>query len=130
MNTNAGARKRWILVVDDEPDLCILFQMALEHAGFKVLAYEDPVLALADFRPGLFDLVILDIKMPKMDGFKLYNELRLKDSRVKICFLTASELYYEEYRKREFESMDKELFIRKPITNEDLVENVNRILAD
>jgi DNA-binding response OmpR family regulator len=130
VNTNAGSRKGWILVVDDEPDLCTLFRMALEHASFKVLAYEDPVLALVDFRPGLFDLVILDIKMPKMDGFKLYKELRKKDSRVKICFLTASELYYEEYRKREYESMDKELFIRKPITNEDLVENVKRILAD
>jgi DNA-binding response OmpR family regulator len=85
--------------------------MTLEHAGFKVQTYEDPVLALVDFRPGLFDLVILDIKMPKMDGFKLYRELRKKDSRVNICFLTASELYYEEYRKREYESMDKELFI-------------------
>ena len=55
---------------------------------------------LSNFRPDHYDLVILDIKMPKMDGFELYDELKKKDTAVKVCFLTASELYYEEFRRR------------------------------
>jgi DNA-binding response OmpR family regulator len=97
--------------------------LALRYKPMKILYWHSV------FRPD-FDLVILDIKMPKMDGFELYKELRKKDNRVKICFLTASEMYYEEYRKQEYESMDKELFMRKPILIEELVENVNKILAD
>ena len=92
--------------------------------------YTSPLLALSDFKPGFYDLVVLDIKMPQMDGFELYKELKKKDNRVKICFLTASEMYYEKFRKQEYESMDKNLFIRKPISNEDLVEKLNEIIAE
>jgi DNA-binding response OmpR family regulator len=116
-------RKR-ILLVDDEPDLNTLFHMALERAGFEVQTHENPLLALSHFKPGFFDLIILDIKMPEMDGFELFKELRKKDSKANICFLTASEMYYEENRKREYDSMDKVLFIRKPISNNELVEKL------
>jgi CheY-like chemotaxis protein len=119
-----------ILIVDDEADLTMLGKLALEYYGFNVYTFNDPQEALSNYKPGFYDLIILDIKMPKMDGFELYKELRNKDSRVKICFLTASEMYYEGYRKQEYESMDKELFIRKPISNDELIKNVNEILAD
>jgi CheY-like chemotaxis protein len=76
-----------------------------------------------------YDLVIPDIKMPKMDGFELYEELKKKDNDVKVCFLTASELYHEEFRKKEYHALDKNLFIRKPIDNEDLLKDVNRIMT-
>jgi DNA-binding response OmpR family regulator len=128
MVTKVGKKK--ILIVDDEPDLNNLFQLALEYAGFGVQTYEDPVIALSHFEPGLFDLVVLDIKMPKMDGFELYKELKKKDSNVKICFLTASEMYYEENRKKEYDSIDKDLFIRKPVSTKELVERLNKIIAD
>src|SRR5947209_18651072 len=92
-------RKR-ILVVDDEPDMTLLFKMALEEVGlFKVDIFNDPAVALSNYKPGSYDLVTLDIKMPKMDGFELYNEIKKKDDKVKICFLTASEMYYKEIRK-------------------------------
>jgi DNA-binding response OmpR family regulator len=122
--------RRRILVVDDEPDLTTLFQIALGGTGFEVQTYTDSALALSEFKPGSFDLVILDIKMPKMDGFELYRELKKKDSGVKVFFLTASEMYYEKYRKDEYDSMDKDLFIQKPISIEALVERINKILAD
>jgi DNA-binding response OmpR family regulator len=122
--------KTRILIVDDEPDLTTLFQLVLERTGFEVKTYTDSALALSEFKPGSFDLVILDIKMPKMDGFELYRELKKKDSGVKVCFLTASEMYYEKYRKDEYDSMDKDLFIQKPVSNEALVEGINKILAD
>lgn len=100
--------KKRILIVDDEPDLNALFHMVLEHAGFEVQTYVDPTLALSQFEPGLFDLVVLDIKMPKMDGFELYTELQKKDRDVKTCFLTASEKYYKENRKKEYGSIDRD----------------------
>ena len=71
----------------------------------------------------------MDIKMPKMDGFELYEELKKKDHKAKVCFLTASELYYQEFKKREYDSIDKNLFIRKPIANEELIREVNRIIT-
>ncbi len=118
-----------ILAVDDEPDITRLCSLALEYHGFKVDTFNDSEEALSNFKPDYYDLVILDIKMPKMDGFELYYELKKKDNDVKVCFLTASELYYEEFRKKEYHALDKNLFIRKPIDNEDLLKEVNRIMT-
>ncbi len=117
-----------ILVVDDEPDLTQVSTLALEYHGFKVDSFNDPQEALSKFKPGLYDLIILDIKMPKMDGFELYHEIKKKDNNAKVCFLTASELYYEEFRKEEYCALDRNLFIQKPIDNEDLVKEINKML--
>jgi DNA-binding response OmpR family regulator len=117
-----------ILVVDDEPDLTQVSTLALEYHGFKVDSFNDPQEALSKFEPGLYDLVILDIKMPKMDGFELYHEIKKKDSNAKVCFLTASELYYEEFRKKEYYALDRDMFIRKPIENEELVKEINKMI--
>ncbi len=118
-----------ILVVDDEPDLTMLCKLALEYHGFTVDTINDPQKALSNYRLGYYDLVILDINMPEMDGFQLYDEIKKKDHKAKICFLTASELYYEQFRKREYNAIDKNLFIRKPIENEELLKKINRIIS-
>jgi DNA-binding response OmpR family regulator len=117
-----------ILVVDDEPDLTTVSTLALEYHGFKVDTFNDPQEALSKFKSGSYDLIILDIKMPKMDGFELYHEIKKKDNNAKVCFLTASELYYEEFRKKEYCELDRDLFIRKPIDNEDLVKQINKMI--
>jgi DNA-binding response OmpR family regulator len=117
-----------ILVVDDEPDLTQVSTLALEYHGFKVDSFNDPQEALSKFKPGSYDLIILDIKMPKMDGFELYHEIKKKDNNAKVCFLTASELYYEEFRKKEYSALDRNLFIQKPIGNEDLIKEINKML--
>jgi DNA-binding response OmpR family regulator len=117
-----------ILVVDDEPDLTMVSTLALEYHGFKVDTFNDPQEALSKFKPGLYDLIILDIKMPQMDGFELYHQIKKKDNNANICFLTASELYYEEFRKKEYCAVDRNLFIRKPIDNEDLVKEINKMI--
>jgi DNA-binding response OmpR family regulator len=117
-----------ILVVDDEPDLTKVSTLALEYHGFKVDTFNDPQEALSKFKPGSYDLIILDIKMPKMDGFELYQEIKKKDNNAKVCFLTASELYYEEFRNKEYRALDRNLFIRKPIDNEDLVKEINKMI--
>ena len=70
----------------------------------KLIAFTDPVLALKNFKAWSYDLVILDIKMPEMDGFELHRQLKKTDNATKICFLTASEMYYEEdLERRNFE---------------------------
>ena len=117
-----------ILVVDDEPDLTQVSTLALEYHGFKVDSFTDPQEALSKYKPGLYDLVILDIKMPKMDGFELYHEIKKKDNNANVCFLTASELYYEEFRKKEYCALDRNRFIRKPIENEELVKEINKMI--
>jgi DNA-binding response OmpR family regulator len=117
-----------ILIVDDEPDLTKISVMTLEHYGYKVDAFNDPEEALSKYKPGSYDLVMLDIKMPKMDGFELYREIKKKDNKAKVCFLTASELYYKEFRKKEFSALDGNLFIRKPIGNEELAAEVNKMI--
>jgi CheY-like chemotaxis protein len=117
-----------ILLVDDEPDLIQVSTLALEYHGYKVDSFNDPQEALSKFKPGLYDLIIIDIKMPNMDGFELYHEIKKKDNNAKICFLTASELYYEEFRKKEYSALDRNLFIQKPIGNEDLIKEINKML--
>jgi DNA-binding response OmpR family regulator len=117
-----------ILIVDDEPDLTQVSTLALEYHGFKVDSFNDPQEALSKYAPGLYDLVILDVKMPKMSGFELYNEIKKKDNNANVCFLTASELYYEEFRKGKYYALDKNLFIRKPIENVQLVKEINRMI--
>ncbi len=114
--------------MDDEPDLTKICTLALEHYGYKVDASNDPQEVLSKYKPGFYDLIILDIKMPKMDGFELYQEIKKKDNNAKICFLTASELYYEEFRKKEFCALDKDLFIRKPIDNEQLAKEIGKMI--
>ena len=122
-------RQKRILVVDDEADLTMLCSLALEYHGFKVDAFTDPQKALSYYKPGYYDLIILDIMMPKMDGFQLYDEIKKKDQKANVCFLTASELYYEQFRKEEYSAIDKTLFIQKPIQNEELLKEVNRRIS-
>jgi CheY-like chemotaxis protein len=67
--------------------------------------------------------------MPGMDGFELYNEIQKIDNKANVCFLTASELYYKEFREKEYNAIDKDLFIRKPIGNEELIKEINHLIG-
>jgi DNA-binding response OmpR family regulator len=125
--TNNKSTKR-ILIIDDEDDVNLVFKVVLEDSGFKVDTFSKPVLALENFKNGLYDLVILDMKMPKMDGITVYQEIRKLDDKVEICFLTAGDVNYEVFAK-EFSILNKEdRFIRKPISNEELVKRVKKLL--
>ena len=124
--------KKKILVVDDEPDNTSVFSMGLEDGGFEVDAFIDPILALSKFKSGnkKYDLLILDIKMPDINGFELFEEIRKIEDKVKACFLTAfGEGYTEEFGRR-FPSSLNVSFIRKPIRLDDLVKKVNEMMVN
>jgi DNA-binding NtrC family response regulator len=128
--TSNNNKKKRILIVDDETDVNYTFESVLEENGFMVDSFDNPVLALNDFKAGLYDLVLLDIKMPEMDGFKLYEEMGKVDNKFKVCFLTASEMFYEQYRPaHSIITGENYPVIQKPIKNEELIKEVNKILA-
>ncbi|HEX7207282.1 MAG TPA: response regulator [Nitrososphaeraceae archaeon] len=127
-NMNSNRLKR-ILIVDDEQDIISVFRMVLEMNDFEVDAYNDPLLALSNFKQNAYDLVILDIRMPVINGFELYKEIRKVDDKVKVCFMTAFDDYRQEFKKS-FPMLDEiKCFIRKPKAVEDLVNHVATILG-
>jgi DNA-binding response OmpR family regulator len=120
-----------VLLVDDEPDLNLTLKLNLEENGFKVDSFTDPLVALENFRgeAGQYELLILDMKMPQMNGFELYRQIKKIDDKVKVCFLTAGEMDYEQFRKELFPALDNNCYIQKPIENEMLIKRLNRILS-
>ena len=127
--TNNTNKPRRILIVDDEPDLISIFKMVLEMNDFEVDAYNDPLSALFNFKKNAYGLVILDIKMPRINGFELYKKIKTVDDKVNVCFMTAFEDYRQEFKKS-FPMLDEiKCFIRKPNAIEDLVKHVATILG-
>jgi DNA-binding response OmpR family regulator len=123
--------KTKILVVDDEPDVTYTLKATLEATGFfAIYPFNEPGLALSNFRPNIYDLAILDIRMPQMNGFELLHEIRKIDEKVKVCFLTAvSELTeYTTAIKKIYPPLDENCIIKKPIDNMELAKQINRIL--
>ena len=129
--------KKRILVVDDEVDITTVFKLGLEEADLQVDAYTDPVLALSEYKPDMYDLLLFDIKMPKMDGFELYEKIKdievekKKDRNKKtaICFITAHEDYRSQF-KNSFQTLEEEdCFLKKPILLPDLVKSVKTRLG-
>ena len=129
INNNNAERPRRILVVDDDTDVISTFKMILEMNGFEVDAYTSPTLALSNFKPNSYGLLLLDIRMPIMNGFELYRKMKSIDSRVEVCFITAFEDYRDEF-KESFPMLDEaKYFIRKPKAIQDLVNHVATILG-
>ena len=116
-----------IAIVDDEPDITAVLKKGLEQNGFAVDTFNDPRVALSNFKPLYYDLMIIDIRMPHINGFDLYRELKKKDSSVRVCFLTAFEIYYEEFRKM-FPNIDVRAFVRKPVGIAALVKQINAVI--
>jgi two-component system, OmpR family, response regulator ChvI len=122
-------RRSKIILVDDEPDITFSFNIGLEDYGFAVDVFNDPLLALSSFKVGLYTMAILDIKMPKMNGFELGGKIRKLDDKIKISFMSAFDIP-EEDLKTTIPAIyeEKPLIIRKPISIDDLVSRVKEKL--
>ena len=113
-----------ILVIDDELDICIMLKVVLESNGFIANYYSNPIIALDEFKSNFYDLIMLDIQMSDINGMQLYREIRKRDIKIKICFLTGSETLFN--RASKFASVYT--FITKPIENKELIRKINDVL--
>lgn len=112
-----------VLIVDDDPDMTSVFGLGLQDEGFEVYTFNDPLVALSQFRPNFYDLLLVDINMPKMNGIDLSRRLLELDSNVKICFITAGEANIEVLREL-YPARGIGCFIKKPVTMDQLVRRV------
>jgi len=119
MTTSRGR----ILIVDDDPDITLTFKLGLEKKGFTVTVFNDPLEALSNFTAGLFDFALLDVRMPKMNGFELYREIEKIDDSTKVCYITAFVVYYESL-KEIFPAAKVCCFIKKPIEMDKLADKI------
>jgi DNA-binding response OmpR family regulator len=118
--------KKRILIVDEEKDIGETFKLILEINGFDVDHFIDPVVVLEQFRPNLYDLTILDINLPNMNGFELYDELKSKDSNIKTLFITAlsSVEPYNTHSSKLYPVAGHRHFMAKPVSKKELLEQV------
>ena len=122
-STGSNAQHR-IMMVDDEQDIARLFTIALQDNGFVVDVFNDPLSALSNYKAGLYDLLLLDIRMPTMNGFELYQKIRDIDDRAEVCFITAYEEFLHDF-KRLFPVLEEvDCFVTKPIEMHNLVKIV------
>jgi two-component system, OmpR family, response regulator ChvI len=120
-------RMKRIFLVDDDYDHTITFKMGLELAKFEVHAYNDSAIALSKFKPDYYDLLLIDVKMPKIDGFELYEKIKEIDNKVLVWFISAYETYYRAVKEAS-SSSKKEMIsvpvIEKPIEIDKLVKQI------
>jgi CheY-like chemotaxis protein len=135
MKPSSSSQKKRIFVVDDEIDITTVFKLGLEEADLQVDVYNDPLLALSDYKPGIYDLLLLDLKMPKMNGFELYKKIKDKEDdhnvhgKPRVCFITAYEGYRSQFNEL-FPNLDEvNCFLKKPISLPDLVKAVKSQLG-
>ena len=116
------------MIIDDDKDITNLFKMFLECNGYNVDAYTNPVEGIQNFRRNSHDLIILDLKMPKMNGMTLYRKIKEIDDTVVVCFSTADKNYIQELQK---DILDVEkTVIYKPILLKDLKNKIDSLLLD
>ena len=123
-------KSKRVLIVDDDPDITLTFKKGLEAENekssnlfFEVSTYNDPINALSEFKPNLYDLLLVDINMPKMDGLEFSAKILEQDINVRVCFITATEINTRALREQ-YSSLSIGCFIKKPVTIENLVERV------
>ena len=126
--TLSTINKPKILIVDDESDIANSVKRGLEYRGYTVDAHTNPQKALENYKVGEYDICMIDIRMPQMNGFQLYVEIKKLDRNVRICFCTAFETEYREEFHRVFPELDGRNFIRKPATLTQLIARIDQEL--
>lgn len=118
-----------IMIVDDEPDITNVMKKGLENHGFDVDTFNDPLKALEIFKSSTYDLVLVDIRMTPITGFELFRRLLVIDNKVRVCFMTAFEVYRDEFL-RVFPTISVDCFVRKPVTLDKLANIIKAQLVD
>ncbi|HEU4443603.1 MAG TPA: response regulator [Nitrososphaeraceae archaeon] len=128
-DTTTGEKKTKakILVVDDDPEITESFGLVLKDSGlYQFVKHTDPNVVLSDLKPGDYDLVLLDIKMPDVDSFELHDKIKRINSNLKVCFIGTydNEESYKALRN-EFPLLEADCFMSKEVTIKDLIRRIN-----
>ncbi|MDW0169501.1 MAG: response regulator [Nitrososphaeraceae archaeon] len=123
--------KKRILIVDDEKDVGWTLKLILENYGFDIDCFTDSATALEKFKPNLYDLIILDIRMAEINGFELYDELKSRDSNIKTLFITAlsSVEPYNTRNSKVYPLRGVRHFMKKPVSSEELLGQVYSMMV-
>ena len=116
------------MIIDDDKDITNLFAIFLEYNGYIVDAYTNPIEGFNNFRKNSHDLIILDLKMPQMDGMAFYKKIKERDDTIIVCFTTADKNYIQELEKGILD--DEKIVIYKPILLRELKNKVDSLLLD
>ena len=121
----AVGKKGRILIVDDDPGITKSFGLALEDSRLfeKVELCDDPMLALSNFRPDTYDIVLLDVKMSDLNGFELCNKLREIDNKIRVLFITPQDIDHSAL-KEDFPLLEVECLIPKTVAVSDLIKRL------
>ncbi|HJT85987.1 MAG TPA: response regulator [Nitrososphaeraceae archaeon] len=128
MDINDNNNNKRILIIDDDEDITILFKAFLECNGYKVEAFTDPFNAILDFRKNKYDLIILDLRIPRIDGIAIYKKLKEIDEQVIICLTTADHSYLERLQKGIID-IDR-IVLYKPVFLKDLKNKIDSLLGN
>ena len=112
--------------MDDDDDTVFTLKTGLIDNGFQVDAYSSPTLALANFKPNCYDIILTDIRMPRMNGFELVEEIRRRDCRIKICFISS----FTEYYKSMADNLKLRCFIQKPVVITEIIDQIKMELQE
>ena len=115
------------MIIDDDKDITDLFSIFLEYNGYIINAYTNPVEAFNNFRKNSHDLIILDLKMPQMDGMALYHKIKEIDNNVIICFTTADKNYIQQLQKGIIDI--EKIVLYKPVLLKDLKNKIDWLLS-
>ncbi|MFL6362261.1 MAG: response regulator [Nitrososphaeraceae archaeon] len=121
-----------ILIVDDDPDLTLTFKVGLEEyhyyhddkRRFEIYSYNNPLVAVREFKPHFYDLLLTDIYMPYMNGFELCEKILELDVNVRVCFVSSAEVNIEALREVYPKARSIGCFIKKPVTVEYLAKKL------
>jgi CheY-like chemotaxis protein len=121
------------LLVDDDPDTTLTFKVGLEEfyyyhddkRRFEIYTYDDPLVALRQFKPDFYDLLLTDINMPHMNGFELCEKTLELDVNIRVCFISSAEVNVEALREIYPKVRSIGCFIKKPVTIEYLVKRLS-----
>ena len=124
-------RRFWkrILIVDDEKDITLASKVGIEDSNtytnrkIEVYTSNNPVIALSEFKPNFYDLLLVDIEMPLMNGFRLSEKILAIDINVKICFMSSGQINRQALREI-YPSLSVGCFIRKPVTIDYLIKQI------
>ena len=130
--TSTSKKERFwkrILIIDDDADITTTFKLGIEDANsdtnnrtIEVHTYNDPTAALSEFQPNFFDLLLVDINMPHMNGFQICEKILELDINVRVCFMSSGEINREALR--EIYPVSLGCFIKKPVTMDYLIERI------